>query len=183
MLYVGPDELRWVLARFGISAVQLPLALWNATREHWLATALIPLATIAIGANMLFRRGSVTRIVGGVAAGMLAMTLAVNLVIEPAIANTLSPKEFAARTSMLAKSQTIEYFGSLDYAFVFYSGRNVKFVSTRDAPALVAGLEEQWPLMPAAFRADYRVVLRSNPTDLDGSGRMLLLQRTSARPW
>jgi 4-amino-4-deoxy-L-arabinose transferase-like glycosyltransferase len=183
MLYVGPEELRWVLAQFEIATAELPLALCNATREHWLATALIPLATIAIGASMLLRPASVTSIVGGMAAGMVAMTLAVNLVIEPAIANTQSPKEFAARTSALAKSQTVEYFGSLDYAFVFYSGRDVKFVSVRDAPVLVVGLEEQWPLMPPAFRVNYRIVLRSNPTDLDGSGRMLLLRRTNARSW
>ena len=76
MLYVGPEELRWVLAQFGISVAQLPLALCDATHEHWLATALIPLATIAIGANMLFRRTSVSSIVGGVAVGMfMAMVL------------------------------------------------------------------------------------------------------------
>jgi hypothetical protein len=40
------------------------------------------------------------------------------------------------------------------------------------------GSEEQWPLMPANFRSHYRMVLRSNPTELDGSGRLLLLVRT-----
>jgi len=81
-----------------------------------------------------------------------------------------------------AGSRTIYYFGSLDYAFVFYSGRDVKFVSTHDLPELIVGFEEQWPLMPALFRAHYRLVLRSNPTELDGSGRLLLLQRSDVVP-
>jgi hypothetical protein len=41
----------------------------------------------------------------------------------------------------------------------------------------MVGMVEQWPLMPADFRAHYRVVLRSNPTQLEDSGRLLLLCR------
>jgi hypothetical protein len=102
----------------------------------------------------------------------------VNLVVEPAIANTLSPKDFAIQAGERAGARTIYYFGSLDYAFVFYSRRDIKFISAHDHPELIVGSEEQWPLMPANFRLHYRVALRSNPTELDGSGRLLLLRRT-----
>jgi hypothetical protein len=102
----------------------------------------------------------------------------VNLVIQPAIADTLSAKEFAIEARERAGSRIIDYFGSLDYGFIFYSQRDVRFVSVSAPPALIVGSEEQWPLMPAAFRAQYRTLLRSNPTELDGSGRLLLLGRT-----
>jgi len=181
MLFFWPEPLRWGLARFGILVRELQLALRSAASEHWLATVLIPLAMLAVGARMLVSHGpSMERMVAGIAAGMVAITLAVNLVIEPAIANTLSSKGFAAGVRERAGSQTIYYFGSLDYAFVFYSGRDVKFVSVDAPPELITGSEEQWPLMPANFRVHYRVLLRSDPTELDGSGRLLLLRRTNA---
>jgi hypothetical protein len=179
MLFFWPEPLRWVLARFGILVTELPLTLRTAASEHWLATLLIPVATIAVGACMLVSRPSMNRMVAGIAAGMVAVTLAANLVIEPAIANTLSLREFAVRARELGGSRTIYYFGSLDYAFVFYSGRDVKFVSVDDPPDLIVGSEEQCLLMPANFCARYRALLRSNPTELDGSGRLLLLRRTS----
>ncbi|MBV8055594.1 MAG: glycosyltransferase family 39 protein [Deltaproteobacteria bacterium] len=180
MLFYWPAPLRWMLARFGILVMELPLALRTAASEHWLAMVLIPLTAIAIGASMLVSRPSIERMAAGIAAGTMAITLAVNLIIQPAIANTLSPKEFAMQASERAGLRTIYYFGSLDYAFVFYSGRDVKFASLNAPPELIVGSEEQWPLMPSNFRAHYRMVLRSNPTELDGSGRLLLLRRTDA---
>jgi hypothetical protein len=154
----------------------LPPALRIATAKHCLATVIIPLAAILAGAWMMASRPSLERVVAGIAAGTVAITLAINLIVEPAIATTLSLKDFAMQAVERAGSQrSIYYFGSLDYAFVFYSGRNMRPVATNDHPALIVGPEEQWPLMPQNFCADYRVVLRSNPTQLDGSGRLLLL--------
>ncbi|MBV8358201.1 MAG: glycosyltransferase family 39 protein, partial [Deltaproteobacteria bacterium] len=129
MLFYRPAPLAWILALFGILVTELPVALRIAAGEHWLAVVLIPLAAIAAGACMLVSRPSIERIVAGITAGAIAIALAVNLVIEPAIANTLSPKEFAMEAHERAGSRTIYYFGSLDYAFVFYSGRDVKYVS------------------------------------------------------
>jgi len=180
ILFYWPAPLRWMLARFGILVTELPIALRTAASEHWLAMVVIPPATIILGACMLVSRPSIERIVAGIAAGTVAITLAVNLVIEPAIANTLSPKDFAIQAGERAGPRTIYYFGSLDYAFVFYSRRDVKFISAHDYPELIVGSEEQWPLMPANFRLHYRVALRGNPTELDGSGRLLLLRRTDA---
>jgi 4-amino-4-deoxy-L-arabinose transferase-like glycosyltransferase len=178
MLFYWSAPVSWILARFGILVTGLSPALRTAASGHWLVIALIPLAMLAAGICLMVMRLSIERIVAGITAGMVAITLAVNLVIQPAIANTLSPKEFAIQADKSADLQTIYYFGSLDYAFVFYSGRNVKFVSADKPPELIVGAEEQWPLMPAKFRDHYRVILRSNPTELDGSGRMLLLRRT-----
>jgi 4-amino-4-deoxy-L-arabinose transferase-like glycosyltransferase len=178
MLFYWMPPLRWILARFSILVTGLPLALRSATSEQWPAIVLIPLATIVLGASMLVARPSIDRVVLGIAAGTVAITLAVNLVIQPAIADTLSAKNFAIEARERAGSRIIYYFGSLDYGFIFYSERDVRFVSVNALPALIVGSEEQWPLMPAGFRSHYRPLLRSNPTELDGSGRLLLLSRT-----
>jgi hypothetical protein len=178
MLFFWPQPLGWIIARFGILVTELSPALHAAAREHWLATVLIPLTTVTLGAWMLAsRRPWMERIVGGIAGEMVAITLAVNLIVEPAIANTLSPKEFALDATERAGARIIYGFGSLDYAYVFYSGRDARFVSVDDPPELITGSEEQWPLMPESFRGRYRAMLRSNPTESDGSGRLLLLRR------
>ncbi len=178
MLFFKPAPLRWTLARMGILVPELPLALRSAASAHWFAAVLIPLATILAGAWMVSSHPSIELIVEGTVSGTIAITLAINLVVQPAIAETLSLKRFAIQAEQDAGTATIYYFGSLDYGFVFYGGRDVKFVSVDQPPELIVGSEEQWPLMPADFRSQYRTVLRSNPTELDGSGRLLLLSRT-----
>lgn len=178
MLFFKPAQVCWVLGRFGIMAEDLPRALRASASGHWPSVVLIPLATTLVGAWMATSRPSIERIVAGITAGTVAITLMINLLIQPALAETLSPKQFAIQASQRAGSQTIYYFGSLDYGFVFYSGRDVKFASVTNPPALIVGSEEEWPLMPAHFRSQYHVALRSHPTEVDGTGRLLLLSRT-----
>ena len=180
VLFYWPSLLRGALARFGILVTELPSALRIASSDHWFAAALILLAIICAGVYMLCLRPSLTGIIAGIVTGTVAITLAINLIIEPAIANVLSPKPFAVNAAELAGSRAIHYFGSLDYGFVFYSGRDVKAISIDDPPELIVGPEEEWPLMPARFRTRYRTLLRSNPTELDGTGRLLLLSRIGA---
>ncbi|HKV56298.1 MAG TPA: glycosyltransferase family 39 protein [Candidatus Binataceae bacterium] len=182
MLYRSPASFFWVLARFDILAAEFPPCLRACLNAHPIATATIPLIIAALGIWMLASRASIPRMTAGIAAGMMSLTLAANLVVEPSIANTLSLKQFARRTESVASGQAVGYVGGIDYAFAFYSGRNLKLVSPRDPepPALIVSPEEQWSLMPPNFRAHYATILRSNPTDLDGTGRMLLLKRSEA---
>ena len=177
MLFHWTAPLHWILQRFSIQVLELPSALRLAADGYWPAVFLIPLAAIVIGAWMAVSPPSIERVVAGIAAGTIAIMLMVNVFVQPALAQTLSPKRFAIQANEYADSQTIYYFGSLDYGLIFYSGRDVKFVSVTHPSALVIGSEEQWRLMPPHFRVQYRVILRSNPTDLDGSGRLVLLSR------
>jgi 4-amino-4-deoxy-L-arabinose transferase-like glycosyltransferase len=180
VLFYWPALLRQILALFGILVVNLPSELKTAVNAHWLATLLIPVVTTAIGLCMLISRPSIERLVAGIAAGTTAITLAVNLVIQPALAVTLSIKDFAVQAAERTGGPAINYFGSVDYGFVFYSGRDVNLVDAHELPPLIVGPEEEWPLMPSNFRSHYRIILRSNPTDMDGTGRLVLLRRTDA---
>lgn len=177
LLFYSAVAARWTLAQFGVLVAGLPHALRSAASEHWLAAVLIPLTSMGAGLWMLSSRLWLEPIIAGIAVGAIAMKMAINLVVEPAIANTLSPKAFAMEARQYLDAPSVYYFGSLDYGFVFYSGKNIKFISVSDPPELIVGSEEQWPLMPANFRSQYRVMLLSNPTELDGSGRLLLLGR------
>jgi 4-amino-4-deoxy-L-arabinose transferase-like glycosyltransferase len=192
MLYLRPATMQWILAQFGILVTGLPLALTDAVSKNWFATVMITCGAIAAGGYLVrLPRPAIEgpppqlpslagKLLAGTVAGTIAIALSINLVIEPAIARTLSPKQFSRQADNLAESLPLYWFGSLDYAFVFYSGRDVKLVGRRDKPALMVGREEEWRLLPPDLRTGYKVVLTSNPTDLDNSGRLILLKRHDA---
>jgi hypothetical protein len=98
--------------------------------------------------------------------------------VEPAVANTLTLKGFAVAAMKMAGASPVGYWGSLDYDFAFYSGRNIQFVTKPDPRIdFVVSSEDDYKLMPPAMRANYEIILRSGPTDFNGTGRMMLLKR------
>jgi 4-amino-4-deoxy-L-arabinose transferase-like glycosyltransferase len=178
LLYNLPSAIQWLLAQCGIALDQLPAALRVSTHERALFTIVLPLAAAAAGIYLLRVRPRVENVFFTIAAGFVAIVLAVNLVVEPAVANTLTLKGFAGATMKIAGASLVGYWGSLDYDFAFYSGRNIQFVTKRDPQIdFVVSSEDDYRLMPPAMRADYKTILRSGPTDFNGTGRMMLLKR------
>ena len=110
--------------------------------------------------------------------------LAIKLIVEPAIAQTLGLKQFAADARKIAGHDAVGYFGNLDYDFAFYNGRDLRLTSPADpaAPALIVSPEDDWKLVAPRWSDNYAVVLRSNPTDLDGSGACSCCAIALARP-
>ena len=163
---------------------QLPAALRTSAHQRGVFSVTLPFIAIGIGIYLLRARPRVENIFFAMAAGFVAIVIAVNLVVEPAVANTLTLKGFAAATMKIANGSPVGYWGSLDYDFAFYSGRNIQFVTTPDAQVdFVVCSENDHRLMWPAMRARYETVLRSGPTDFDGGGQMVLLKRlASASP-
>ena len=181
LLYFAPLSIRWVLAECGILLDQLPAALGASANQHGLVTVILPLTAIAIGIFLLRAQPRVENVFFAVACGFVAIVLAVNLVVEPAVANTLTLKGFAAATVKIADGRPIGYWGSLDYDFAFYSGRNIQFVTKPDSAAdYVVTSEDDYKLMWPAMRARYETILRSGPSDFNGTGQMLLLHRVAS---
>jgi 4-amino-4-deoxy-L-arabinose transferase-like glycosyltransferase len=178
MLYLSPDAIKWILARCGILLEQLPAALWASAARHGILSIVLPLAAAATGVYLLRTRPRVESVFFAIAAGFVAIVLAVNLVVEPAIANTLTLKGFATETMNIANGKPVGYWGSLDYDFAFYSGRNIQFVTNRNTQInFVVSSEDDYKLMWRVMRARYNIILRSGPTDFNGTGQMLLLKR------
>jgi hypothetical protein len=101
--------------------------------------------------------------------------------VEPAVANTLTLKGFAAETMHIANGEPVGYWGSLDYDFAFYSDRNIQFVTKPDTQIdYIVASEDDAKLMWPATRARYTAVLRSGPTDFDNTGQMVLLKRINS---
>src|SRR5260370_30715346 len=115
-----------------------------------------------------------------IATGFAYPGLALNLIVGPATARTLSLKTFAAETMRIVGTHPLGYFGSLDYAFAFYSGHDIHYVTGREAdpPDYIVSTDDGYKLMPPAMRQWYSVVIQSGPTHRDNTGQMLLLKRT-----
>jgi 4-amino-4-deoxy-L-arabinose transferase-like glycosyltransferase len=181
LLYFSPASIRWVLAQCGILLDQLPAALRASAHQHSLFSAVLPLAALVIGIHLLRAPPRIENIFFAITAGFVAIVLAVNLVVEPAVANTLTLKGFAAGTMKIANGQPIGYWGSLDYDFAFYSGRNIQFVTKPDSQFdYVVSSEDDYKLMWPAMRARYKSLLRSGPTDFNSTGQMILLRRVTS---
>ncbi len=178
LLYATPTAVQWMLAQCGIALDQLPSALRASAHERGLLSIVLPLAAATAGIYLLRARPRIENVFFAIAAGFVAIVLAVNLVVEPAVANTLTLKGFATATMKIAGSSPVGYWGSLDYDFAFYSGRNIQFVTKSDAQIdFVVSSEDDYKLMWPAMRARYEIMLRSGPTDFNGTGQMLLLRR------
>ena len=178
LLFAAPSTIRWTLAQCGILLDQLPAALRASAHRRGVLSIILPLAAAAAGGYLLRARVRMESVFFAIAAGFAAIVLAINLVVEPAVANTLTLKGFAIATMKLAGPSPVGYWGSLDYDFAFYSSRNIQFVAKPDAQFdFVVSSEDDYKLMWPSMRARYEIVMRSGPTDFNGTGQMLLLRR------
>ncbi|MBE3602366.1 helix-turn-helix domain-containing protein [bacterium] len=180
LLFVAPAGLLWILGRFDILLAQLPANL-RLEFVKWLPLGIaIPLFVAGLGWRLCRTRATVAKVFFATALGFAAMAVAVNCVVEPAVADTLTLRGFARQALATAGANPIGYIGSLDYDFAFYSGRNIRFVTTLDAPyEYVICSEDDFRLLGPRMRAEYERVAISNPTAFDGTSRMLLLRRVS----
>jgi hypothetical protein len=122
----------------------------------------------------------VAAVVGAIALGVLAA----NFIVVPAIANTLSLRDFALEMVNTVGSASVGYLGALDYGVAFYSARTIPIVHLDDPnlPDYLICWETIYTRLPEKERALFTVALTSNPTALDGSGAMVLLRRASVPP-
>jgi hypothetical protein len=179
VIHVSPALVREMLRPFGILVPEFADNLRAAAESWWFASLLIPLVTVAVGAYLWRSRPRTETLVAGVFVAMTCVALATNLVVEPAMATTTALKQFASDARKITEDRSVGYFGNLDYDFAFYNGRDLTLTTPLDpsGPALMVSPEDDWKLVPPKLSVNYRVLLRSNPSDLDGSGRMLLLER------
>ena len=92
----------------------------------------MPLAVVVLGVRLIVTRPLVERIVLAIASAMVFVTVAVNVVVVPAIANTLSLKEFTDHAMKVVDDNPVGYLNALNYDVAFYSRRTIPIVSQRD---------------------------------------------------
>ena len=182
MLRVWPSGLAAILRGAGITEVTFIAALRAATSSQWALSFAIPIAAMGLGLYLLKATRAAHKMTLAVAAGMGLLAIAANTIIVPAIANTSSLKTFTADVLKSVDGHPIGYLLDMDYDVAFYSQRTIPIVLPKDADKLdyLVCWENIWAQEPASEQAHYQVIMTSNPTELDGSGRMLLLRRIAA---
>jgi 4-amino-4-deoxy-L-arabinose transferase-like glycosyltransferase len=179
LLYTSPATLNLLLAPIRIIVAALPAAL-RTNSTHYLPIAIaLPAIVVTLGLFLLRARARADKIVFAITAAMAAIALAANLIIQPALATSLTVKDFAAAVNQTAAGAPIGYFGTVDYAFAFYSGSDLNLINDRDPhpPTYVVCSDDGLRLMPPSMRAQYALILTSHPTNLDGTGEMYVLHR------
>ena len=185
MLVARPATFADILQAAGIRATAFPLILISTVREHWILALAMPLAVVVLGVRLIVTRPRIERMVFAIAAAMVFITVEVNVVVVPAIANTLSLRSFTDHAMKVVDDARVGYMGALNYDVAFYSRRTIPIVSLRDPdlPQYLIAWRSMFDPLPASKRSRFDIVMVSNPTSLDGTDQMLLLrQRSGSAP-
>src|SRR5208283_791866 len=184
MLVARPQEFAGLLQAAGIRAPAFPRVLTSIVAENWVLDLAMPLAVAALGVFMIFTRPRIERMVLAIAAAIVFTTVAVNVVVIPAIANTLSLRDFTDHAMKVVGNGPVGYLGALNYDVAFYSRRTIPIVAQRapGMPEYLIAWRTLYNALPPAKRSRFDIVMVSNPTSLDGSDQMLLLRQRAGSP-
>ena len=184
LLIAWPGEFADLLQAASIRATAFPRVLTSTVGEHWMLALAMPLAVVVLGVRLLVSRPLVERTVLAIAAAMVFITLAVNVVVVPAIANTLSLRDFTDHAMKVVDDSPVGYLNALNYDVAFYSRRTIPIVSPRDAnmPQYLIAWRTLFDALPPSKRSLFETVMVSNPTSLDGTDEMLLLRQRDGGP-
>lgn len=184
VLAVAPAEMRYFMAFWGIRAPGFVPALQAAVRDRWFSALMIPLAVEVLGFHLWRKPGSLGRLIGVTAGATGCIALAANLVVIPAIANTLSLRGFTMQIINTIGHERVGYLGALDYDIAFYSGMKIPIVHgiDPDLPNYLICWSSMYRSMPERLRQSYVIALKSNPTTLDGADVIVLLRRATLAP-
>jgi 4-amino-4-deoxy-L-arabinose transferase-like glycosyltransferase len=184
MLVARPQAFAGLLQAAGIRAPAFPRILTSTVAENWVLDLALPLAVAALGVFLIFTRPRIERIVLAIAAAMVFTVVAVNVVVVPAIANTLSLRDFTDHAMKIVDDSPVGYLGALNYDVAFYSRRTIPIVSQRnpEMPEYLIAWRTLFNALPASSQRRFDIVMTSNPTSLDGTDEMLLLRQRAASP-
>jgi hypothetical protein len=179
MLVASPREFADLLQAAGIPAADFPRILISTVGAHLVIALAMPLAVVVVGVRLIVTHPLLERTVLAIAAATVFITVAVNVVVVPAIANTLSLKDFTEQAMKVVDDSPVGYLGALNYDVAFYSRRTIPIVSQRDPemPRYLIAWRALFDALPAAKRDRLEILMTSNPTSLDGTGEMLLLRQ------
>jgi hypothetical protein len=178
LLAFAPHALELVLKTFVITNYDFVPQLELAAAAHPFVGMALGVAMIAIGVLAVRSRQSAERLCMVLTGAMACLALAANLFVVPALANSLTLEPFTHEAMNIVGTHSVGYMGALNYDVAFYSERNLPVVSIWSGPRpdyLIAWREE-FLRLPPSMREQFRAVLLSHPTELDGSGGMVLLR-------
>jgi len=184
MLVAWPHAFADLLQAANVRAPAFAPALTSTVGDHWMLSVAMPLAVVALGVRLIVTRPLIERMLFAIAAAMVFITVAVNVVVVPSIANTLSLKDFTDQAMKVVDNSPVGYLNALNYDVAFYSRRTIPIVSQKDPdlPQYLIAWRTLFDALPATKRNRFEIVTVSNPTSLDGTDQMLLLRLRPGSP-
>src|SRR6202040_3181027 len=83
--------------------------------KHWMLALAMPLAVVVLGVRLIVTPPLVERMGFVIPAPMVFVTVAVNVIVVPAIANTLSLKDFTNLAMKIVDDSPVGYLNALNY--------------------------------------------------------------------
>ncbi|HSU90095.1 MAG TPA: phospholipid carrier-dependent glycosyltransferase, partial [Sporolactobacillaceae bacterium] len=178
ILIVRPAAAADLLATMNVRAASFQRIFRRIVEERWFVSAAMPLGVLAVGIFLIRTQSRIERMVLAVAAAMVFITVTANVVVVPAIANTLSLKDFTDHAMKIVDRNRVGYLSAMNYNVAFYSRRTIPIVSIRDPnlPEYLIGWRSLFDALPDSRRGRFDIVIVSNPTSLDGSDEMVLIR-------
>jgi len=178
MLAFAPHALELVLKNLVITDYDFVPQLELAAAAHPFVGMALGVAMIAIGVFAIRGRQGAERLCVTLTGGMVCLALAANLFVVPALANALTLEPFTSEAMNIVGTRSVGYMGALNYDVAYYGERNLPVVSIWSGPRpdFLIAWREEFLRLPPAMRAQFRAVLLSHPTEVDGSGGMVLLR-------
>ena len=181
MLQIFPPAFASMLHPLVVIEASFTEALHTAIASHLPIAISLPIAVVATGVYLIWSSKSAHKLTLTIAGGIGLVAVAANLIVVPAIANTLSLKDFTANAMKTVGDHPVAYLLDMDYDVAFYSRRTIPIVNFQEPnkPEYLLCWDSIWAQPAAGVQHDYQVIMTSNPTSLDGNDRLLLLRRTS----
>jgi hypothetical protein len=179
IIKLWPGLARIPLAAFDIKAPRFVPELSAAIGAHGLLV--VALAALLAGTGYLLMRttADAAKFAAGTAIGVACLSMVANLYVLPATANTITLKDFAIQAARAIGDGKAAYLFGLNYDVAFYSGRTIPVVAIdpRNWPEYLILGEDTYKALAARQMHDYAPALTSDPTYLDGTGKMILARR------
>jgi len=178
ILIVRPQAAADLLAAMDVRAPSFQRIFRRVVEERWFVSAAMPLGVLGVGIFLIRTQSRIERMVLGFAAAMVFITVTANVVVVPAIANTLSLKDFTDHAMKIVDRNRVGYLSAMNYDVAFYSRRTIPIVSIRDPnlPEYLIGWRSLFDALSESRRRRFDIVMVSNPTSLDGSDEMVLIR-------
>jgi hypothetical protein len=179
MLVAWPHAFADLLQAANVRAPAFAPSLASTAGRHWILSLAMPIAVVVLGVRLIVTRPLIERMIFAIAAAMVFVTVEVNVVVVPSIANTLSLKDFTDQAMKVVDDGSVGYLNALNYDVAFYSRRTIPIVSQKDPdlPQYLIAWRTLFDALPATKRSRFEIVTVSNPTSLDGTDEMLLLRQ------
>ena len=161
MLVASPHEFADLLQVGNIRAPAFAPALASTVGDHWILSLAMPLAVVILGVRLIVSRPLLERMTFAIAAAMVFVTVAVNVVVVPSYRQHPLAEGLYRYAMKVVDDSPVGYLNALNYDVAFYSRRTIPIVSQKDPdlPQYLIAWRTLFDALPAGKRDRFDIVI------------------------